>query len=147
MTLSDWQHICAWLALVVAAIWTAKFLLLLAVSGEAGALQPLTGFLMPTLGSLLGVVASFGVAAPAVRQQSARIAVPALIAGGLVTVFVVSMLSNAAQTAVSSSPNEVVRTEAAALAAGLLWFLVATWLFASRRKHADDITATDSTSG
>jgi cellobiose-specific phosphotransferase system component IIC len=108
-----------------------KFVFLLAMDGEPGAAEPLTAFILPTLGSILGVVAALGIAAPLVAARKAVVAVPATVVTALVFVVVVSAVSNAAQEAgpVADSANVVVRTETAALVSGLLWLAAAAWLF------------------
>lgn len=139
MTWGRWQRLCAWFALVAGLAWTIKFVILLATSGDPGPAQPLTGFILPTVGSISGLIASFGIAAPVVARRRALVAVPVTIVVGLVAVAVVSAASNLVLDwgPVADSSNVVVRTETSALVSGLLWLAVVLWLFPRR----DDTSA------
>jgi hypothetical protein len=48
--------------------WVLKFMILLATSGEPGGAEVLTGALLPSTGSILGLIAAFGLAAPLVAD-------------------------------------------------------------------------------
>jgi hypothetical protein len=137
VTWHRWQRLCAWGSLAAGVAWTVKFVLLLATDGDAGAAEPLTDFIFPTLGSTLGLIGAFGIAAPLVGGRRAVVSVPVTIVTALLVVFLVSAVSDAVQGSgpVSASGNVVVRTETSALVSGLLWLAAAAWLFFAQARR------------
>ncbi|WP_139306810.1 hypothetical protein [Modestobacter sp. DSM 44400] len=118
---------------------------LLATSGKPGGAEVLTGAVLPLTGSILGLVAAFGIAVPLVAGWSLipALLVPAVV--GVVAVLVVSSLSNAVTGwgPVADSGDAVLRTESPWFASGVLWLLVALWLFTrrARARHTPEPSA------
>ncbi|MCA1705544.1 MAG: hypothetical protein LC808_20715 [Actinobacteria bacterium] len=134
MTWTRWQRICGWAAVGSAVAWLTKFVVLLSLDGRPGALRPLTEFVLPTIGSVLGFVAVFGIAIPFVRRQSRVVALTVTAAIGLVVAVVISAAANSigGWSAVESSGNVVVREQSSTIVSGLLEALVAAWLLLRR---------------
>lgn len=137
MTWNRVQRLCGWAALVAGVAWSIKFVILLALAGRPGSLQPLTAFVLPTLGSVLGVIGAFGISIPLTRGLGTipRILVAVIV--GLVAIVAVSVVSNALPnwSVIEESPNVVVRTESSAALAGILWLLVGGWLLLAGRRR------------
>lgn len=130
-----WQRFCGWLAVVTAVIWAVKFALLASVTGEPVAVVgAFTGFLAPSLGSVLGLVAALGVVAPVVGGRPWWVAVPASVVVGLAAVAAISGLSNATARLpfVVESSSPVLRAEAPILTTALLYAVLAVWLLRPR---------------
>jgi hypothetical protein len=135
MTWRRWQRGCGWLALTTAVIWATKFALLASTGGRPSAVvSTFTGFLAPTLGSLLGLVAAFGVAAPVVARLRWWVAVPLAAVAGLATAVMISAVSNATAQLpfVAQSSSEVLRAEAPIVTTALLCAVLALWLLRPR---------------
>jgi len=142
MTWNRVQRWCGWAALVAGVAWAIKFVILMALAGRPGSLQSLTGFLLPTLGSVLGVIGAFGTSMPLTRGLGTIPRVLVAVIVGLVALFAVSAASNAllSWSVIEESPNVVIRTESSAAAAGILWLLVGGWLLlAGRRSDAKEL--------
>jgi hypothetical protein len=141
MELARWQRWCGWAAVSTAAIWAAKFVLLLVVSGNPGSVEFLTGFVLPSTASVLGLVAVTGLAAPFVVGRSRRTVALAsvLVAVGATLAF--SALANASLdwSPIATSGNVVVRTEASVLVSAAIFGLVGFFLLKRPRTH--DATA------
>jgi hypothetical protein len=130
-----WQRLCGWLAFTTAVIWAVKFALLTSTGGRPGdVISAFTGFLAPTLGSLLGLIAAFGVAVPLVARRRWFIALPVVAVLGLLTAMAISALSNATVQLpfVDASPSPVVRAEGPIVTTALLCAALAVWLLRPR---------------
>jgi membrane protease YdiL (CAAX protease family) len=134
VTWNRWRRICGWLALLAGFAWLAKFVLVFVQDGYADSTEALTGFLLPSLGSIAGLVASLGIAVPLVSRQRVVLAGLACVLTGFVCAFCISEISNAiaAVPAISDSNNFAVRTQTAPLVSGLLWCLAAAWMLKRR---------------
>jgi len=130
MTWYRWQRFCGWLALVTATIWATKFALLTATNGDPGAFSVFTGFLAPTSGSLLGLVAATGVVAPFLSRCRWWVGLPLSAVTGLLVVAFASAVTNGSSQLpfVVASTSPVLRMEAPIVAASIFWLLVAAWL-------------------
>ena len=112
MTWTRWRRVCGWLALGGAIAWALKFALLaLLVLTIPGASDPDTfdasvpafallfiGFLLPTLGSLAGVVAGSGLAAPIARNRPWYVGFPAAVVSALVVTVALGSIAGWAQS-------------------------------------------------
>jgi hypothetical protein len=139
MTWARWQRICGWAALAAGAAWGVKFVVLLVSAGWPGAAEVLTGFVLPTLGSILGLVAALGIAVPLVRRHPRALAFPLVVGVGLVAVLLFSLAANAVLElgVVDRSQNIVIREEASTLVSSALYLLVAAWLLVVARPDAE----------
>jgi hypothetical protein len=125
---------CGWLALLAGSAWLVKFLVVFVQDGYADSTEVLTGFLLPSLGSTAGLVASLGIAVPFVFQRRVVVGVLVCVFAGIVCVLGISAASNAiaAVPSISESDNFAVRTQTAPLVSGLLWCLAAAWMLKRR---------------
>jgi len=140
MTWARWQRICGWAALAAGSAWGVKFVLLLASAGRPPAAELLTGFLLPTLGSLLGFVAAFGIAVPFVARHRRTLALPVVVLVGLVAVLLFSLAANAVLDldVVQRSGSIVIREEASTIVSSVLYLLVAAWLLVVARPSPEE---------
>ena len=132
MSWQRWQRVCGWVALVCAALWALKFTILSTEVPSPALAGALVGFIIPTLGSVLGLVFVFGLAAPFLTGKRLWIAIPVSIVTGIAAVFIGDALYSAAGAALSGSSGEVLRTEGAVLATSAWSFAAALWLLRPR---------------
>jgi len=112
MTWNRWRRVCGWLALAGATAWALKFALLaLLVLMIPGASDPDTfdasvpafallfiGFLLPTLGSLTGLVAGSGLVAPLATNRPWYIGVPSAVVSAIAVSMALGSIAGWAQS-------------------------------------------------
>jgi len=121
-----WRRFCGWAALFGAACWAVKFLVWAVLAAQytdgqvdnaaaerAGptVLVALVTFLLPTAGSVLGVVAGSGLVVPWVRTRPWFVGVPLAVLAALVVSLLISTLTNASTALFSGASSEVLRVE------------------------------------
>ena len=132
MSWQRWQRVCGWVALVCAALWALKFTILSTEVLDPALAEPLVGFIIPTLGSILGLVFVFGLAAPFLTGKRLWIAIPVSIVTGIAAAFINNAVYAAAGDAMSGSANELLRNEGAILATSAWSLVAALWLLRPR---------------
>ena len=130
-----WRTFCGWAALVGAACWAVKFLVWAVLASQytdgqvsnaaaerAGpaVLVALVTFLLPTAGSVLGLVAGSGLVVPRVRTRPWFVGVPLAVLTALVVTLVFSTLINASNALFSGASSEAWRVEGSDLVAAAL---------------------------
>jgi hypothetical protein len=121
-----WRTFCGWAALVGAACWAIKFLVwaLLAAQYTDGqvsnavaervgptVLVVLVTFLLPTAGSVLGLVAGSGLVVPWVRTRPWFVGVPLAALSALAVTLLLSTLTNTAAALFSGAQSQALRIE------------------------------------
>jgi len=139
MSWRRWQRVSGWLALVCAVLWAVKFTLLSIGTRQsplAHALEPialpLVAFIIPTLGSFLGLVFPFGLAAPLLTGKRLWIALPVSVITGIVAFFISLGAFTVVNNALAGSPDALLRAEGAVLVSSAWSLMAAYWLLRPR---------------
>ena len=127
-----WRTWCGWLAIASAMAWAAKFLVwtILAAGYTGGRVDDhpsgpaplvlLVGFVLPTAGSVMGLIAGSGLAVPLVRTRPWNVGIPlAVLSAALVTV-ALSTLVNASTSLFADADSLLWRVEGTDLVGSVL---------------------------
>lgn len=130
-----WRTLCGWAALVGAACWAVKFMVWAVLAAQytdgqvdnataerAGpaVLVALVTFLLPSAGSVLGLVSGSGLAAPWARTRPWFVGVPLAVLTALVVTSVISALTNASIALFSGASSQALRVEGSDLVTAAL---------------------------
>jgi hypothetical protein len=143
-----WRVACGWTAAVAAGCWALKFgiwavLVARYTHGAVddklhgpGLLVALVVFVLPTLGSLLGLIAGSGLVVPWVRSRRWFVGVPLAIVSAFVVTFVLSTVINASARLFDGLSSRLWTVEGTDLTAALLLAGLAAVLLAGPGRHS-----------